>query len=322
LAKAFSDRGITDGVQVNSVLPGPVMTGRRRSYLQHWARLHNMTVEEATANFPKEAGIARYGEPGVSGISRMFLVAMVARIYEPGCKADYMLVLEGEQGAGKSRACRILAGQWFSDSLSDIHHKDAAQHLCGKWLIEVAELSATSRADAEALKAFISRSEERYRSSYGRKEVIEPRQCVFVGTTNRSVYLKDETGARRFWRVKVGRIDVNALRRDRDQLFAEAVDADHAGEQWWPDAKFDRQHTKPEQEARYEADPWEQTIANYIEGRSRVTVAEIAREALLIETNRIGTADQRRISGVLTSLGWKRGKREAHNRYYVPNAST
>lgn len=79
LAKAFSDRGITDGVQVNSVLPGPVMTGRRRSYLQHWAPLHDMTVEEAAANFPKEAGIARYGEPEEIAELMAFLVSPAAR---------------------------------------------------------------------------------------------------------------------------------------------------------------------------------------------------------------------------------------------------
>ena len=249
----------------------------------------------------------------------MFLVAMVARVMEPGSKCDYMLVLEGEQGAGKSQACKVLAGSWFSDSMPDISHKDASQHLRGKWLIEVAELAATKRAEAEALKAFISRTVERYRPSYGRKEVFEPRQCLFIGTTNQTSYLKDDSGARRFWPVKVGRIDTDALSHDRDQLFAEAVHLYRGGSQWWPDQDFERTHIRPQQDDRFEADAWQQTVANYVATLSRVRVTDVAREALSLEMSRIGTAEQRRVASILTTLGWKSG-RDYQGRFYSRSA--
>ncbi|GAN55464.1 VapE domain-containing protein [Tanticharoenia sakaeratensis] len=247
--------------------------------------------------------------PYARGIGRMFMIAMVARVMQPGCKADYMMILEGKQGLRKSTACAILGGEWFSDNLPDIRSagKDVPQHINGKWLIEVAEMSALDKSEAAALKAFITRAVERYRPSFGRKEIIQPRQCVFIGTTNKEAYLRDETGGRRFWPVKVNRIDTDALSRDRAQLFAEAVAAFQAREKWWPDSGFEADHIAPQQEARYEADAWEEAVSGYLAGKRRVMLLEVARDGLFIDTPKLGTHDQRRISAILERMGWQRG---------------
>lgn len=249
------------------------------------------------------------GTPYTCAVGRMFLISMVARIFKPGAKVDYMLVLEGQQGKMKSTACAALGDRWFSDSMPDISvGKDAQQHLRGKWLIEVSEMHAMNRVDTALLKSFITRQEERYRPSHGRLEVIEPRQCVFIGSTNKDTYLRDETGGRRFWPVRCGDINVDLLKADRDQLFAEAVQLYRAGEPWWPKRDFEREHIKPQQDGRYEADVWEQRIAEFVANRADVTIGEVATLGLRMETARIGRADQNRIAAVLERLGWGRGK--------------
>jgi len=262
--------------------------------------------------------------PYTKAIGQMFIISTVARIFRPGCKADYMMILEGVQGDGKSTACEILAGNWFSDNLPDASSgKDVYQHLAGKWLIEIGEMSAMSKADSTALKAFITRSVERYRPSYGRKEVIQPRQCIFIGTTNKAVYLRDETGGRRFWPVKVTSIDLDALRQDRDQIFAQAVYAYRNGAAWWPDGDFEREHIAPEQEERFDADAWEQTVRTHLETVSKTTIGDIAREGLHIETPKIGRAEQNRIAAILERLGWHRLPKDwKGNRFWAPASAT
>jgi predicted P-loop ATPase len=252
-------------------------------------------------------------------VGAKFLLSMVARILNPGCKADYMIVLEGAQGELKSSACAELGGKWFSDNLPDISaSKDASQHLRNKWLIEVAELHAYSKAESSLLKSFLTRTVERYRPSYGRKEVIEPRQCIFIGTTNRNQYLRDESGGRRFWPVEIGTIDLDRLKADRDQLFAEAVVRFNAGAQWWPNRDFEKAHIQPEQDKRYESDAWEEPIAKFLETVTQTTVLAVAKNALgLDDVVRFSTAEQRRVSNVMTVLGWKQGKRSKHARWWT-----
>jgi predicted P-loop ATPase len=258
-------------------------------------------------------------EEYLTAIGRMFLIAMVARIMDPGCKCDYMLVLEGEQGALKSQACRVLAGDaYFSDDLGDISNKDAKQHLRGKWLVEESELANFSRATTETLKSFLSRTHEKYRPPYAKAQVDEPRQCVLVGTTNKSDWNKDDTGARRFWPVKiVGRIDIEALKRDVDQLLAEAVHGYRMGEQWWPDPDFEAQIIKPEQEARRSIDAWEPAISQWLQGRAgeKIAVLEVAYGALFMERAKCGTADQGRIKACMALAGWRKDPQRTNRGY-------
>jgi predicted P-loop ATPase len=239
----------------------------------------------------------------------LFLVAMVARIFEPGVKQDYTLVLEGEQKRQKSMLCEILAGEeYFSDNLKDItSDKDTSAHLTGKWLIEIAELSAFQKADNEKLKAFLTRRVEQFRPVYGRKEARFPRQCCFVGTTNRFQYLKDETGGRRFWPIRCGKIDVPAVAAARDQLFAEAVHQYHTTHRWWPDETLEDQLFEPEQDQRYETDIWQPAVAEWAENKfGAFYLMEVAKDALGLENSRLATSEARRLAAILEILGWTR----------------
>lgn len=173
-------------------------------------------------------------------VSRKFLIAAVARIYEPGKKFDSMPILEGRQGAGKSTVGRILAGEkWFYDSDLNLHDKDSALNLQGQWLVEMGELANINRADVRVIKSFVVRQVDKVRPPYGKRMIESARQCVFFGTTNDDSYLKDKTGNRRFWPIKVNEIDLKGLKEVRDQLWAEALFNYDLGEQLYLDKEVE-----------------------------------------------------------------------------------
>lgn len=234
---------------------------------------------------------------------RKVLLAGVRRVLQPGCKFDTMLVLEGPQGAGKSSAWRILAGdENFSDTpIKWDDPKQQRETVGAMWIHEVGELVGLRKAEVEAVKNFLSRQNDRVRAAYDRYETDRPRQGIVVGTINGTAYLNDPTGARRFWPVMVGKIDLEALRRDRDQLWAEAVQLEATGEPlelptglWGAAAE--------QQDLRRVVDPWEDILAR-VDG-PRVSSIDLAQRDLKITTDRLSSFDAARIASVMRRLGW------------------
>lgn len=243
-----------------------------------------------------------------------WFISAVRRIYEPGCQCDSMLVLEGNQGIGKSRMLRALAGdEWFSDTIGDIGHKDAADGLRGKWIIEIGELR-WAKADEETRKAFLSRRIDHYRPSYGRRTIDVPRTSVFAGTTNMSDWQTDSTGARRYFAVLCRAIDLDAISRDRDQLWAEAVARYQRGEPSWlqPGETADQIVAL---DRRREVDPWEDQILDWcMRTTSAITIPEILGECLRIDPGDRTLAHSRRVGAVLRAAGWVEGGKERGGR--------
>lgn len=235
--------------------------------------------------------------------SRNFWIALVARIYRPGCKFDNMVVLEGHQGKFKSSALNLIGGDWFMEATESIGTKDFLQSLNGKLLVEIAELDGFSKADVRTIKKTISCRVDTYRASFGRRATDFRRRCVFVGTTNEDEYLEDSTGGRRFWPIKIGIIDLAMITAHRDQLFAEAVARFKAGEDWWQMPA----QAKEEQESRRRSDAWEDLVLPWLSGKEKVRLADVAMEsALNIDAAHFDKRTQMRLGAVMRSLGWER----------------
>jgi hypothetical protein len=241
-------------------------------------------------------------------VGALLLVAAVRRVRKPGCKFDELPVLESPQGHDKSTGLRTMAvrDDWFTDDLPlNVDGKKVIETLRGKWIVEAAELSGMRRADIERVKALLSRQADRARLSYDRITSEVQRQCVMIGTTNDIQYLKDTTGNRRFWPVRIERFDVEALKQDRDQLWAEAAAREARGEsirlqrELWPKAA-------QEQDQRLARDPFLDALEDALSGREGKIKAS---DVWLVLDKKPGHAtqdDNVRLGKAMRALGWSR----------------
>jgi predicted P-loop ATPase len=259
--------------------------------------------------------------PYTDAVGALALVAAVRRVRQPGCKFDEMVVLESAQGTDKSTALRTLAvrDEWFSDDLplGNADGKRVIEALAGRWIVEAAELNGMRKGDVDHLKASLSRTHDRARMSYDRLVTEAPRQCVIMGTTNSAEYLRDSTGNRRFWPVSIKRFDIDALRRDRDQLWAEAAAREAQGASIRLDPSL-WAAAADEQAERRIADPWEEMIVEHLLGREGKLKVEDAWKLVGVPEGQRTQEHNRRLGEAMRKAGWDRTRRRARgDRSYV-----
>lgn len=249
----------------------------------------------------------------LSAAGKKWLTAGVARVMDPGCKFDNMLILEGEQGSYKSTALRVLSTfkdgdkeiEYFTDDLniSKADDADELKKLSGKLIIEIAELDGFYKREDTFLKAFISRQTDRYRPSYGRTLKTFPRQFILGGTYNpKGGVFKDPTGARRFWPVKVGKISIAALKHDREQLWAEAVHCYKAGEDLWLNEALADKASEAAAKRRI-VDAWDEDVMDACGSKDFVQIRDIMKH-IGLDINKRTSVESARISDLLRSRGW------------------
>lgn len=264
-----------------------------------------------------------------TAIGRAWMVSAVARTYRPGCQADHVLVLEGDQGIRKSSALRTLVGdEYFADELPDVGSKDAGIQLQGLWVVELAELDALKRSEATRVKAFITRRDDRYRGVFERHATSHPRRCVFAASTNDDTYIQDPTGGRRWWPVRcaeVSTVNLAGLARDRDQLWAEAVAAYRSGEPWHITDPGLAAEVVEVQGQRRQVHPWEAKIAQWCIGRTETTTAAVLAGPCDKPVGSWSKADQMQVSDILRGMGWSRRRVRVGNSltwcYQAPGAA-
>lgn len=256
-------------------------------------------------------------------IGTLFPLGMVARAYKPGCQWDYAPVFEGEQGIGKTSSLRIFGGEWYKETPFKVGDKDSYLTIQGAWLYEVPELDSFNKGEITAVKAFITNKVDDFRAPYGRRNVKYPRRTCFCATTNQDEYLKDTTGGRRFWPIRCVNIQLDVLKKCREQLFAEAVHLFKSGHRWHPTREEERDLIMPQQAARELEDVWYSKIYRFVNGfadsdsaqaiptLNEVTAEELLTKALRIEIGKLSGAkiETMRVSTIMKRMGWSKKRR-------------
>lgn len=262
------------------------------------------------------------GQPSdyVRAVSRNLLIGLVARVMRPGCKLDTMVVFEGPQGTLKSSALDVLGGEWYAAIDESAATKDFLQVLRGKWVIELCEMNAVSKAESAHVKGILSRRIDTYRASFGRRSADVPRQCVFAGTTNRTDWSTDDTGDRRFWPIRCGVINLEAIAASRDQLFAEALVRLADGATWWQMPAL----TREVQAERLPDHAWTSLILDGLAGYAETTMAEVLQRILKFSPDKITINAERQVGSILRRSGWvsKPARRNGLRRvWFAPDSS-
>lgn len=247
-------------------------------------------------------------------IGRILMLALCKRVDQPGCKYDYMVILDGEQGVGKSRALQILGGQWYASIDLMANYRDLVTDLAGGWVIEVEEMAAFSKRDIETLKSIITKSVDKVTLKYNKWASVIPRQCVLVGTINTITddYLRDPTGNRRFLPIEVGRVDCSQLQQDRDQLFAEAWHIYNNNKQvilYITDETIELSAEEVRSQ-KTGKDPFFDTIEEWVDkkiklGEDCIQIKTVWEEALDGDIKQLNKSIQNRIGVILRQLGFR-----------------
>lgn len=269
-----------------------IKAGKPRGYATRWVETHLGAIES----------------PATRTFQKAWIISAVARVYEPGCKVDTVLILEGAQGLLKSTALAILAGEWISDTPIDFTEKDSLMIISEHWIIEMPELDKFKKADSDKAKSFFARQEDKYRVPYGHNLITMKRQCVFAGTTNTDDYLKDATGNRRYMPIKcLKKCDIKKLQADRDFIFGEAVEMYKQGEPWWYDDNL--QYVQDAQNDRFAEDVWQEEVEQYLKLHKGVTIQMVLTSALKMDLDKCGKLERNRIADILRKLNWKQATR-------------